>query len=366
MVITSLLLVVGLLLLFAGGESLVRGASQLAYAAKLSPLFVGLTIVAFGTSTPELVVSISTALQGEADLSLGNVVGSNIFNILFILGLSAVVAPLTVKRQIVRWDVPLMIAISVVLLILAQDGRLTALEGWALLAGMLTYTAFSYWQGSRDRDAVAVPADDVPAASGRKGMFFQLGLILFGLVLLVAGCELFVRSAISIAQALGVSTTIIGLTIVAAGTSLPELATSVIASYRNERDIAVGNVVGSNIFNILGVLGSACIFSGTGVGVPESFLQFDLPIMVGTAIVCLPIFFTGRVIARWEGAVFLVLYVAYTTYLILATTNSGYRDHFGTAMIAFVLPLITLGIIVSLIRHPWKRTNSESVQSETR
>jgi len=365
MALTSLFLVIGLLLLFAGGESLVRGASRLAYAAKLSPLFVGLTIVAFGTSTPELVVSISTALQGQADLSLGNVVGSNIFNILLILGLSAVVAPLTVKRQIVRSDVPLMIVISLLLLILARDGLLVPAEGVALLTGLLLYTAFSYWQGSNDRDAIASPPEEtIPETTGSRNLLSQIGLIVLGLILLVAGCELFVRSAISIAQALGVSTTIIGLTIVAAGTSLPELATSVIASYRNERDIAVGNVVGSNIFNILGVQGAACIFSGSGVNVPQSFLQFDLPIMAATAVVCLPIFFTGRVIARWEGAVFLILYAAYMTYLILAATNSAFREHFGTAMIAFVLPLIALGIIVSLFRHPWKSSKMEHDQAE--
>lgn len=313
MMVAAVLLFIGLILLVAGGELLVRSASRLAGAAGLSPLFIGLTVVAFGTSSPELVVSLRTALRGEAAISLGNVVGSNLFNVLLILGAAAVVAPLLVKRQLVRWDVPLMIAVSVVMWGMSLDASLSRGDGLLLLAGLVLYLWRSY-RLARNEDDTA-PEVDAPPVTG--GMLAQSALLLAGVGVLVVGCELFVRGAIQTAQILGLSESVIGLTIVAAGTSLPELATSVVASFRGERDIAVGNVVGSNLFNILGVLGVASLAAPAGVPVSPQMIGFDMPVMIAAAALCLPVFFTGWKITRSEGALLTGLYIAYTAYLLV-------------------------------------------------
>ncbi|TWT86143.1 Inner membrane protein YrbG [Pseudobythopirellula maris] len=337
----------GLVLLVGGGELLVRGASRLALAARLSPLLVGLTVVAYGTSAPELVVSVAASLKGQADLSLGNVVGSNILNVLLILGLSALVCPLAVKEQIVRRDAPIMIVVSILVLAMAWDGRLSRLEGGLLLLGLVVYTLSAFRSGRVESDA-----SDHAQPAGLSTLASHGFLLIVGLALLVGGCELFVRGAVALAGVWGVPQVVIGLTIVAAGTSLPELATSVIAAVRGERDIAVGNVVGSNLFNLLGVQGAACVVSRDGVNVPAGVLRGDLPIMVAAAVVCLPIFFTGRVIARWEGALMAALYAAYTTHLVLAATHEQIGRGFAAVMLAYVLPMVVLGLAVSLWRAP--------------
>ena len=302
--------VAGLALLVIGAESLVRGSSRLATAMGVPPLVIGLTVVAYGTSTPELAVSVQAAMAGQADIAIGNVVGSNIFNVLFILGISAAIAPLVVSRQLVWIDVPLMVGVSIVMLLMALDGRISRVEGGLLMSLIVVYTAFLVRQARKERAAArdAAAADGAEATSTSRSAVrtwvVNLAYIAAGLGLLVVGARWFVESSISIARMMGVSELVIGLTVVAAGTSMPEVATSIIATIRGERDIAVGNVVGSNIYNIRAVLGLAALVSPAGVGVAPAALDFDIPVMVAVAVACLPIFFTGHVIARWEGWLF--------------------------------------------------------------
>ncbi|HEV2131516.1 MAG TPA: calcium/sodium antiporter [Longimicrobiaceae bacterium] len=350
---TVVLLVLGLIVLVVGAELLVRGAARLAAAVGISPLVIGLTVVAFGTSSPELAVSVLASGSGQADLALGNVVGSNIFNVLFILGISALITPLVVAAQLVRWDVPLMIGVSVLLLLLALDGSVGRLDGMLLFAGIVAYTAWSVRE-SRKESAQASPAPEGDAGGESKKtpgyLLVQVGLVVAGLVLLVLGSRWLVDGAVEIARLLGVSELVIGLTIVAAGTSLPEVATSILAALRGERDIAVGNVVGSNIFNILAVLGISGLVAPEGVPVAAAALRFDIPVMIAVAVACLPIFFTGHLIARWEGALFLAFYAAYTVYLTLHAIDHPALETYRTAMVLFVLPLTALTLVVLGVR----------------
>ncbi|MCF7816584.1 MAG: calcium/sodium antiporter [Kiritimatiellales bacterium] len=319
------LLVVGLVLLVVGAESLVRGASKLAVAVGISPLVIGLTIVAFGTSAPEMAVSVVSGLGGQANIALGNVVGSNIFNTLFILGLAALIAPLVVAQKLIKLDVPVMIAVSILAFLFGLNGTIGRLEGVLLFTGSIAYTLFLVRQSRRETQAVqAEYAQEYGAKGPRswKALLRDVLLILTGLGLLVLGSKWLVDGAVAIAQKLGVSDLVIGLTIVATGTSLPELATSVVASIRGERDIAVGNVVGSNIFNILAVLGLSGIVAPSGIAVSSQVLHFDLPVMVVSAVACLPIFFTGSRISRGEGMLFIGGYLAYMAFLI-ATVRAG-------------------------------------------
>jgi cation:H+ antiporter len=346
------LLILGLILLVVGAELLVRGASRLAAAVGISPLVVGLTVVAFGTSAPELAVSVQSALSGQADLALGNVVGSNIFNVLFILGLSALITPLVVSQQLVRLDVPVMIGVSVLLLLLSLDGVIGRWEGGLLFAGIVAYTWFLIRQSRRESAAAASCANAVPdAGRGMPGSRVRnVALVIAGLTLLVLGSRWLVNGAIEMASALGVTELVIGLTIVAAGTSLPEVATSVLASIRGERDIAVGNVVGSNIFNILAVLGISGLVAPEGIEVVRSAVAFDIPVMTAVALACLPIFFSGYLIARWEGALFMGYYVAYTVYLVTHSADHALVPAFQTAMIVFVVPLTVITLLIVGIR----------------
>jgi cation:H+ antiporter len=350
-VMTLVLFIAGLILLIIGAEALVRGASKLAVAAGISPLVIGLTVVAYGTSAPEMAVSVQSALAGQADLALGNVVGSNIFNALFILGISALIVPLAVSRQLIKIDVPIMIGISFLLALLARDGNVSRIEGALLFAGVATYTIFVIRQSRKEKKQVQDEyAKEYGNGKAKQHWLINAGLIVLGLGLLVLGSRWLVNGAIAIAQKLGVSELIIGLTIIAAGTSLPEVATSIIASIRGERDIAVGNVVGSNIFNILSVLGLAALIAPNGVTVSPAALRFDIPVMLAVAVACLPIFFTGHLIARWEGALFLGYYIAYTLYLILEATQHDALPAFSAVMELFVLPLTALTFVVIVVR----------------
>jgi cation:H+ antiporter len=356
-------LIAGLVLLVIGAEILVRGASRLASSLGISPLVIGLTIVAFGTSAPEMAVSIDASWAGQADLALGNVVGSNIFNVLFILGVSALVAPLVVSQQLVRLDVPLMIAASIVVLLMGMDNKISRIDGVILFAAVLAYTFFLIRQSRRESSALVTEqyVAEVGAAGAQNGsalmQYLKDGaMILGGLALLVLGAQWLVDSAVQIAQYLGMSELVIGLTIVAAGTSMPELATSVIASLRGERDIAVGNVVGSNIFNLLAVLGLSSIVAPDGVQVADAALAFDIPVMVGVALICLPIFFTGFLISRLNGALFLFYYVAYTAYLLMAAQQHESLQTFGTAMVWFVMP----ATVIMLVTLAWRYQRSRN------
>lgn len=350
-----LFLFLGLAVLTCGAELLVRGASRLAVGMGITPLVVGLTVVAYGTSAPELVVSVQSALAGQSDLALGNVVGSNIFNVLFILGLSALIVPLKVDQKLIRFDVPLMIGLSGLVLALGWNGRLGPLEGLVFLLGLLGYTAWAIIESQRESARVereyAQEFGNSQAKPTWSANALQAGLVLLGLVLLVLGARWFLFGAVEIARNLGVSELVIGLTIVAAGTSLPEVATSIVAAIRGERDIAVGNVVGSNIFNILGVLGLSALTAKDGIGVAATALAVDIPIMVGVAIACFPVFATGNVISRWNGAVFLGYYIAYTLAIVLSALQHRSGPTFNQVMLWFVIPLTVLGIGTSWVRY---------------
>jgi cation:H+ antiporter len=318
---------------------------------------VGLTVVAFGTSAPELAVSVRSSLGGQVDIALGNVVGSNIFNVLFILGLSALAAPLVVAPQLIRQEVPLMIGASLLVFGAASDGGIGRADG-ALLFGLLAaYTVFLIRQSRKEsRETQAEYAQEFAAPGSQawdRHWVVQLALIGGGLALLVLGANWLVDAAVSFARALGLSEMVIGLTIVSAGTSMPEVATSLVATLRGERDIAVGNVIGSNVFNLLGVLGLSSLAAPQALPVAPAMLSFDLPVMIGVALACLPIFFTGHLIARWEGALFLAYYAAYMAYLLLAARQHDLLDTYGAAMTTAVLPLTAVTLAVFAARH-WR------------
>jgi cation:H+ antiporter len=349
---TGVVFVAGLAVLILGAEWLVRGASRLAAKVGISPLVIGLTVVAFGTSSPELAVSIQSSLAGQADIAVGNVVGSNIFNILLILGISAVITPLIVQQQLIRLDVPIMIGLSFTFYLMALDGVIGRLEGLLLFAGIIAYTFFLIRQSRRESKAVEEEyAQEFPAntETGWKHWVINLGLVGIGLVFLILGSNWLVDSAISIARWLGLSELIIGLTIVAAGTSMPEVATSITAAIKGERDIAVGNVVGSNIFNILAVLGLTGLVAPGGIPVSQAAEAFDIPVMVAVAVLALPIFFTGNRIERWEGWLFLFYYVAYTAYLILDAAQHDALPLFNNVLLYGIIPLTVVTLAVSLI-----------------
>jgi cation:H+ antiporter len=345
---TLVLFLAGLTLLVAGAELLVRGASNLARRFGIPPLVIGLTVVAMGTSAPEVAVSVRSALAGQADIALGNAVGSNIFNVLFILGLSALITPLTVTRKLVWLEVPIMVGVSLLLWLLARDAVVGRFEAGVLFSGLIAYTVFQIWEARRE----GAKADELDGGAVRPRGALVLNLLFLagGLGLLVLGANWLVDAAVAMARAIGVSELVIGLTIVAAGTSAPEVATSIMAAIRGERDIAVGNVVGSNIFNILGVLGLAGLLSPSGIGVAPAAFAFDIPVMVAVAVACLPIFLTGHTIARWEGALFFLYYVAYTAYQILAATRHDALPAFSQAMLLFALPLTVVTLVVLMVR----------------
>ena len=320
----------------------------------ISPLVVGLTVVAYGTSAPELVVSVQSSLAGQPDVALGNVVGSNIFNVLFILGLSAIIVPLRVSQQLIRIDVPLMIAVSILVLVMALDGGIGRLDGLLLVGGLMAYTVMAVVMSRREQAGIKA---EYEAEFGLKKevqspgkVFVNLLLVAAGLGLLVLGSKWFVDSAIVIARQLGVSELVIGLTIVAAGTSMPELATSIMAAIRGERDIAVGNVVGSNIFNILGVLGISSVVSADGVRVSTAAFQLDIPVMIAVAVACLPVFFVGHIISRWNGMMFFAYYCAYTASFVIAEMAPGYHRTFSFVMLGIVIPLTAVTLLTGVVR----------------
>lgn len=353
---TLLLFIGGLIGLVLGAELLVRGASKLALSFGISPLVVGLTIVAFGTSAPEMAVSAGAVLNGQTDIAIGNVVGSNIFNVLFILGISALITPLIVNIQLIRQEVPIMIGASLLLLALGLDGKLSFLDGGILFGLLIAYTVFLIVQSRKETKGAhnEYAAEIKPAVSGGwdSKLPVQLLLIVVGLVFLVIGSEWLVNASVTFAKALGISDLVIGLTIVAAGTSMPEVATSVMAAIKGERDIAVGNVVGSSTFNILGCLGLSGLVSGDlGLAVPAAILNFDIWVLIAVSLACLPVFMTGREIARWEGGVFLLYYLAYVTYLILATQQHAALGVFSAAMMSFVVPITVITLVVVLVRR---------------
>jgi cation:H+ antiporter len=302
-----------------------------------------------------MAVSVGAVLGGQNDIAIGNVVGSNIFNVLFILGLSALITPLVVNIQLIRQEVPIMLGASLLLLIFALDGSIGVFDGAVLFALLVAYTVFLIIQ-SRSETQLAndeYAAEFKPAEKGGwdERLPVQLGLIVIGLAFLVLGSHWLVTSAVVFAKALGVSDVVIALTIVAAGTSMPEVATSVMAAIKGERDIAVGNVVGSGTFNILGCVGLSGMAAGTaGLVIPDSVMQFDMWVMLAVSLACLPVFMTGREIARWEGGVFLFYYVAYVLYLVLLAQQNPALGAFAFLMTSFALPLTVIAMVVAMVR----------------
>ena len=309
----ALYIIGGSIGLFIGAEGLVRGASSLAIRLGISPLVVGLTVVAFATSSPELVVSIKAAIEGNPGIVVGNVVGSNICNIALILGVAAMISPMSVKTQVIKREIPIMIIVSVILLLILVDDTITRVEGVFLVIGIITYIILGYKYSIKEKDNIEVikEFEEIIPKSPYK-IWKSLIFMLAGLGLLVLGSNLFVDGAVAIAEKFGVSQAVIGLTIVAFGTSLPELTTSIVASFKNENDIAIGNAVGSNVFNILSVLGISSLvrpMAGTGI------TMVDLSIMMFFTILILPLSRSKFTLRRGEGVLLFCGYIAYMIYL---------------------------------------------------
>lgn len=380
-----LLLAIGLVLLVVGADGLVKGAARLAASIGIPSLVIGLTVVAFGTSAPELAVSIRSALAGQSEMAIANVVGSNIFNVLFILGLAAIITPLAISRQLIRQDVPLMVLASMLVFYMIRDGVLSRLDAGILVVLLLAYTVFLFVQGKRTEaterasgannsvapsasgaalsDAASTEQDDEVDAliRGTHPTWQNLLWIICGLACLVAGANLLVNSAVNIARAFAVSEAVIGLTIVAVGTSLPEVMTSIVASIKGQRDIAVGNVVGSNIFNLLAVLGVSGVLSSNGLAGNEQLVQQDFPVMLAVALLCVPLFFTGAILSRIEGALFFILYLAYTLFLIGGALHAPWLASVQGIIVYALIPLTVVVVIGSLVKDRYDKRQLSKV-----
>jgi len=323
----------GLVVILLGAEVLLRGAQRLATLLGVPPVIIGLTVVTVGTTMPELAVSVTAAQQGQSGLSVGNIAGTNVFNILVILGLSAVVRPIPLRLLSFKLDVPVMIGAALALIVMAWDGVLSQADGMLLLIGALSYTLALVLLSRREspamrrefaeefgRDTVtAAPGDALPRSRWVRGAWY-LGLLLFGIAVTLLGAQLLVSGAVSLARAFGVSDEIIGLTIVAMGTSAPELATTVVATLKDDRDVAIGNLVGSCIYNILVILGVSGLVAADGVTVVRDVLWIDLPLAAAVAILLLPVFHSGDNVSRREGALFVGIYGLYLGSLLALRT----------------------------------------------
>lgn len=309
MLIPSLLIILSCVILFAGAEVLVRGGASLALKLGLTPLVVGLTVVAYGTSAPELLVCLKAAFAGQSDIAIGNVVGSNIFNIAVILGLSAAVFPISTHLQVLRWDAPIVVLATLLTPLAFLDGTVSRVEASVLLVGAIAYTVWTVKVAGKDEAKGHEANIDVPEIKKRGNIFLDLVMIAAGLAVLVLGSNLLVENAVFVAKALGVSETVIGLTIIAAGTSMPELATSMVAAFRGQSDIALGNVLGSSLFNLLFVLGGTAMIRPVSTA---GLQHFDLYALIGVTVLMLPLLATGKRLGRLEG---LLLFSCYGIYL---------------------------------------------------
>lgn len=322
-------LILGLGVLIGGAELLVRGGAGLATRLGVRPMVIGLTVVAMGTSLPELAVGIEAARLGSDGLAVGNIAGSNIVNILLILGLVGAIRPVLTHSQTLRFDLPIVVGVSVLLLLMSLNGNLSLLEGLVLLGGAVLYGLALFRISQRDSQAAKAEAASHESRSGAEqetrralwlGVARQVALVVVGLVLTLLGANWMVAGATTLAALLGVSEAVIGLTIVAVGTSAPELVTAVVASIRGQRDIAVGNVLGSNVFNILLILGATVVVAPGGIDVPPELVRVDLPLMVAVAAICVPVFWSDRRFSRLEGALLVLAYVTYVAYLVTVRT----------------------------------------------
>lgn len=325
MLVDIVLLIVGLTVLYFGAEAMVKGASQLALNLGIAPMIVGLTVVAFGTSAPEFVISLIAAFEGSAGISVGNIIGSNIANLALILGIAAVISPMPVDARALRRDYPVMLGAGVLFYLVSLDGHIERWEGGILFAGIVGYVLWSMLHAQKLRRAASagesveevdseLSEEDV-AAAARTSRLKNVGYLIGGLIGLTIGAKLMVDGAVSIAQSMGISDFVIGVTIVAFGTSLPELATSVVAAVRKESDISIGNVIGSNIFNVLFIMGVVPMIFGMDVS--DRALTVDFPIMLGVTVIAFPLMRVGYRLTRLKGAFFLLIYASYILSLIL-------------------------------------------------
>ena len=331
--IAIVLFIAGLGLLVAGAEMVVRGASSVAVLLGISPMVIGLTIVSVGTSAPELAVGIVAASTDNGGLAVGNIAGTNVLNLLFILGLSALLRPLPLHLQIFKLELPMIVLAAGLMTVLAWDGRLSRLDGAVMLAAGIGYTLALLHLTRQSAKRSKAQQEELkefeeeygpqsvaaPPPGWRARLWYGL-LLLGGIAITVLGAELLVRGAADIARALGVSNMIIGLTIVAVGTSAPELVTTILSTLKNDRDVAVGNLLGSSIYNILIILSITCIVAPRGLPVERDLLLFDIPLMAGVALGAIPVFITGKRISQWEGGLGVAIYVSYMVWLILART----------------------------------------------
>lgn len=350
MVSTILWFIVGLVALIGGAELLVRSASRLAVTAGISKLVIGLTVVAFGTSAPELAVSIQAGVSGQTDIMIGNIVGSNLTNILLILGLSALIIPLKVHKTLIKIDLPFLIAITILVYVLGLNGFFTVWECLLLAVILMIYLFYLF----RQKGDVDIPlAED--ESKKKHSIPKDLLLLVLGFIGLILGARWIVSSAIIFAEMAGVSELVIGLTVVAIGTSLPEIVISLLAAFKGEKDIAVGNIIGSNILNFLAVLGVSGMFIPEAIPIQQSLIDVDLILLIGATILCFPIFFTGRRIVRWEGAIFLILYIAYLLYQFLIASDHEILEVFIALMLYFAFPMILLLVSTAFIAETKKR-----------
>ncbi|MCF8977078.1 MULTISPECIES: calcium/sodium antiporter [Pseudomonas syringae group] len=341
-------MVVGLLLLLIGAELSVRSAVHLAALFKIRPLIIGLTVVAMGTSAPQMAVSLQAAFSDNTDIAVGSVIGGNIFSVLVILGLCALVTPLRVARQVLRVDIPLMIGACLLVIALSLTGEFSKFDGVLLLAALLLCLFIVVRQGGH------APRHGHADTTEKPRALMRIAMLAGGLLLLTSGGHLLVDASVVIAINLGLSERIIGLTVIAIGTSLPALMTSLIAAMRGERDIAVGNVIGSNLFNLLGVLGLTALVAPVPLTISPNALVFDLPIMLGVAILCVPLFYSGYRIDRVEGLFLLSLYLTYGLHIVSISTGMLLAERLEGMVLRFIVPL--LGIIVAFgTVRAWRR-----------
>ena len=312
MLLSVFYVLISLVLFYFGALWLVKGSSSLALKAGISPLVAGLTIVAFGTSSPELVVSVNAAISGHGNIAIGNVVGSNLFNICIILGISAIIAPLKIRMQLLKIDIPVLIITTVGFMLLFADRQISRYEGGILLFGLILYTILNVKLARHEKNADVHAEFKESIPDQKMKWYWSAGLILVGLGVLIGGSVILVKGAVSIARSLGVGETIIGLTIIAAGTSMPELASSIVATIKKEYDIAIGNIIGSNIFNILGIIGVSSIIRPLSA---MAISNIDLYIMIGVTLLLLPFFRSKYTLKRDEGIFMIVIYLIYLYYL---------------------------------------------------
>lgn len=320
---SSIVFISGLVIIILGAEFVLRGAARLASRLGIKPIIIGLTVVSIGTSVPELAVGITAVSEGSGALAVGNIAGTNILNILFILGLSAAIKPLPLQLLSIRFDVPVMIVSAIALFVMSLDGRLSRIEGVILVLGAIAYTIalvrISRMESSEMREEFAEEfGQKALLKKSNTALSWTLNIVLLiaGLGLCVLGAQLLVEGAVSIARSLGVSDAVIGLTIVAIGTSAPELATTVMATIKDDRDVAVGNLIGSSISNILFILGVTCVVASNGVDVSQDVLWLDLPLAALVAIACYPVFRSDRMVSRKEGIAFVSAYLLYMAFLL--------------------------------------------------